>query len=528
MRRIESCRSFFSWRGCVSALFLTFSLAITLLSCAVAEGAPQPSPREEEVILTEAARHFGVVTSWKPAESRLSLTYRGHTAQIVIGSNSLMVDDSPLILSAPVVAHDGYLSISLGDSIELFSHLLGRKVAAGEIEAAGLVTSQRAERGERSVVESVRYISYPRFTRLILSVSGYRNAEEIEVNCLQGTKTLTVELPHSRFLQLTPPFEVRDRIVDLVESLQTSTGAQLIVRTAPDTVKYEVQKYADPLRVVVDIQPSDPAMLDETAQDSVVPPKPDALNEPARTNRQFQLTTVVIDPGHGGKDIGARGQGGVVEKDVTLDIAQKLKELIEKKLGVKVVLTRSGDDFVSLKDRTMIANSAKDGGPADLFISIHVNSHVSPKIDGFEAYYVSDAIDPGAEATAARENAVIHLERNENDPMKSSLGPILWDLQFTEFISESSEFAAIAHEELAGRLNTRDRGVRQARFIVLSGVAMPSILVELGYVSNRAEESKLKTVDFRSKCAEALGAAVANFKERHDVRLGSMKEGSRL
>jgi len=197
-------------------------------------------------------------------------------------------------------------------------------------------------------------------------------------------------------------------------------------------------------------------------------------------------------------------------------------------MGVRVVLTRSGDDFVPLKDRTSIANSAKDGTPADLFISIHVNSHMSPKIDGFEAYYVSDAVDPGAEATATRENAVVDLERNDNDPMKSQIAPILWDLQFTEFISESSELASIAQAELGSRLNTRDRGVRQAQFIVLSGVAMPSILVEVGYLSNRTEELKLKTADFKNRCAEALKAAVAHFKERHDVKAGPLNGESNL
>jgi N-acetylmuramoyl-L-alanine amidase len=234
----------------------------------------------------------------------------------------------------------------------------------------------------------------------------------------------------------------------------------------------------------------------------------------------------VIDPGHGGKDQGARGRGGLLEKDVTLDIALKLKELIENDPGMKVILTRSGDYFVSLKERTAIANHAKGSAPADLFISIHTNSHKSPKVGGFEAYYISDAIDPSAEATAAMENAVVALEWDTGGPVESALTPILWDLQFTESISESSELAFIAKEELGERLNTRNRGVRQAQFIVLAGVAMPSILVEVGFISNRIEEAKLKTADYKNKCAEALAASVAAFKERYETRLGLLNRKS--
>ncbi|MBI4831689.1 MAG: N-acetylmuramoyl-L-alanine amidase [Candidatus Lindowbacteria bacterium] len=250
-----------------------------------------------------------------------------------------------------------------------------------------------------------------------------------------------------------------------------------------------------------------------------------AEQEPGPLPKQAPFTTVVIDPGHGGKDYGARGRGGLTEKDVALNVALKLKERIEA-AGLKVVLTRTDDLFVPLRERTSIANHAKNGAPADLFISIHANSHTSPSVDGFEAYYVSDAIDPGAEATAAIENAVIGLEEGE-ETGKSSLTSILWDLQYAEFIFESSELAFIVQEELGKRLDARDRGVRQARFIVLSGVAMPSVLVELGFISNRAEEAKLKTEGFKNECSESLGAAVLAFKERYETKLGLLNGGSK-
>jgi N-acetylmuramoyl-L-alanine amidase len=231
----------------------------------------------------------------------------------------------------------------------------------------------------------------------------------------------------------------------------------------------------------------------------------------------------VIDPGHGGKDNGAQGRAGLFEKEVALGIALKLKRLIEAQPGLRVVLTRTSDYFVPLKERTAIANHAKDGMPADLFISVHTNAHKSAKVGGFESFYISDAIDLDFDATAAFENAVVELEADSDDPLAAALVPILWDLQFTEFVSESSEFASLTQKELGRRLTTRNRGVRQAKFIVLAGVAMPSVLVEVGFISNLVEEAKLKTSDFRNKCAAALDAAVSGFKKRRDVKLGLLK-----
>ncbi len=507
---------------------MALCLVVGLSSPAPAESLAQAHLAEQRVPLPEAARYFGVETSWKPAERRLSFTHEGHRAEILIGSDRLMVDDYLMVLASPVVATGGSIGISLADSAELFSRLLGRQVTEKEISSAGLIPRQRSEASEANLIKNVRYISYPRFTRLIISVVGDRSVEDIDVKCLKGAKMFTVELPRSRFMQSAEPIKVGDRIVEQVEPVQTNTDAKLIVRTIPDEIDYEVQRYDDPPRLVVDIKTIEPAIVADFSDTPTLSPQPEEWTEQPAMHKPQQLpfTTIVIDPGHGGKDQGARGRGGLLEKDVTLDIALKLKELIESDPGMKVVLTRSGDYFVSLKERTAIANHAKGGAPADLFISVHTNSHKSPKVAGFEAYYISDAIDPGSEATAAMENAVVDLEWDTGGPAESALTPILWDLQFTEFISESSELAFIAKEELAERLNTRNRGVRQAQFIVLAGVAMPSILVEVGFISNRIEEAKLKTADYKDKCAEALAASVATFKERYETRLGLLNRKS--
>jgi len=488
-----------------------------------ASGFPEP-----RVLIPQAARHFGAATSWKPDEWKLSLTYEDRTAEILIGSDRLIVDDYLMILSAPVSADGGTVTMTLGDSVGLFSRLLDREVSEREIFSAGLILRKKAKAVEENLIRSVRYISYPRFTRIIINISGRKSTDDIEVKLLEGAGTLTLELPLSRFAQPAETIEVGGNIIDLIEQVQTSSDAKLIVRTVPEKIRHELQKHDDPPRIVIDISPATPQIINDFLTGPDLPERNNGWREqqPVAPRGGFPFTTVVIDPGHGGKDNGARGRGGLYEKEVTLAIALKLKELIEEERGMKVVLTRTGDYFVPLKERTAIANHAKEGLPADLFISIHTNAHKSPKVGGFEAFYISDAIDPDAEATAVMENAVIALETDEDDPAVAALTPILWDLQFTEFIAQSSELASLAQREMAKRLITRDRGVRQARFIVLAGVAMPSILIEVGFISNRMEEAKLKTADFRNKCALALADTVKAFKQRLDVRLGLLKEES--
>lgn len=221
----------------------------------------------------------------------------------------------------------------------------------------------------------------------------------------------------------------------------------------------------------------------------------------------LKIGKVVIDPGHGGHDAGSTGVTGLVEKEVTLDIARRLAALVEANLGSDVVLTRNEDVYLSPEQRTEIANAQR----ADLFISIHANSSPLKTASGVETYYLNFTTSPEALEVAARENA--SSERSVAD-----LGDLVKKIALKDKVDESREFAGRVQSALFGGSlragnRTKDRGVRKAPFIVLIGAGMPSVLTEVGFLSNAREEALLKKPEYRQKIAEALYRGVAQYAD---------------
>lgn len=232
--------------------------------------------------------------------------------------------------------------------------------------------------------------------------------------------------------------------------------------------------------------------------------------------QQERFATVVIDPGHGGDDEGARGRGGLVEKDLVLDVARRLGRRLEQ-AGLTVVLTRSGDRFVGLEERTSLANDAR----GDLFVSIHANAASFRRARGVETFFASlEASDDSARELASRENEAFGGEASAALERQDPLLAILGDLIATEHLRDSQEFAAFAQVELSKLGLTRSRGVKQAPFVVLMGVQMPAALVEIGFVTNPEDERALGREAQRERIADALARAVRAYAERHDARRG--------
>jgi N-acetylmuramoyl-L-alanine amidase len=252
----------------------------------------------------------------------------------------------------------------------------------------------------------------------------------------------------------------------------------------------------------------------ETASTATVPPPAAPLPPSTNRNGSFSLSRqlglgiakIVIDAGHGGHDPGAQARG-ITEAELTLDIALRLEKLLSKEAGFEVVMTRRTDTFVSLEERTAIANRVG----ADLFLSIHSNASSAATARGIETYFLNFAPNPEAEAVAARENA--GSSRNMR-----SLPEIVRAIALNNKIDESRDFASIVQNAMYTQMRKsnkelRNLGVKQAPFMVLIGATMPSILAEVSFITNRQDAMLLKTDKYRQQIAEALYVGVQKYQQ---------------
>jgi len=228
------------------------------------------------------------------------------------------------------------------------------------------------------------------------------------------------------------------------------------------------------------------------------------------TKKKGKIIKIVLDPGHGGEDPGALGPGGLKEKDVVLAVAKELASLLEKEPGIKVYLTRDKDSFLTLDRRAEIANQI--GG--DIFISIHANAAFSRKATGVETFVNSRyAEGEGAELVAQRENTSVGSKN-----ISREVEVILWDMIQDKYRSESNDLSHLVQKRLSETTGLEDRGVKKAPFFVLRGAAMPAILVEIGFISNPWEESKLKKEDFRKKVARGILEGLKDYLKKIKLR----------
>lgn len=233
---------------------------------------------------------------------------------------------------------------------------------------------------------------------------------------------------------------------------------------------------------------------------------------------------VVLDPGHGGRDPGARGPGGTREKEVVLRIARKIRDRLAEREGIEVSLTRDDDRFIPLEERSRIA-VRRD---ADLFVSIHANSAPSSGVRGFETYFLGEARTDEARRVAMRENAAIQYQEDSDWSPEEQVEYILTSADQRLYAQESNYLAGHIQNRLRSRHPGSDRGVKQAGFYVLMGstASMPSVLVEAGFLSNPASERYLASAEGQSEIARSVADAVeAYFEERE--RRGGVQTASR-
>jgi N-acetylmuramoyl-L-alanine amidase len=341
----------------------------------------------------------------------------------------------------------------------------------------------------------LRVRSYPTYTRVVLEADA-----PIEPRLVETDGGLTVTFPDVSPRGWTGTRTVRDGLVATTELGESRGAAALRVAFERPPAARKVFRLEDPPRVVLDFH-----------RQAGPPPASGAGPEP--------LQTIMIDPGHGGHDVGALGPSGLQEKELTLDIARRVAALLQEELGVRVVLTRAKDQFIGLRERTAFANRER----ADLFLSIHVNAAPDGAATGTETYFLSnEATDGAARRAAEYENRLIAGDAGAKGGSPDVLRSILWDLAQSDFQQESSRVAEAIQNSLDRALRRPSRGVKQAPFHVLGGAAMPAVLVEIGFISNPQEEQRLRDDGYRDRIARALVAGIAGYKRSYDQRAGAV------
>ncbi len=263
-------------------------------------------------------------------------------------------------------------------------------------------------------------------------------------------------------------------------------------------------------RLTLDLLPSD----SETATTAPAAPPPPFPASPAPVPFTAAgapgLKTIVLDPGHGGDDSGARGARGAIEKDITLAVARRLKTAIETRLGSRVLMTREADRAVTLDERAAMANNNK----ADLFLSLHANSSVRRSLKGAEVFYLSldNYGDQVRRLSEAQSQTLPVFGGGDRD-----IDLISWDMAQARHIDQSARLAGLVEQQLRGRVEMGPRAIEQAPFRVLSGANMPAVVVEMGFVSNAEQERQLTSEAFQTALAQSLFDAVMAYRDSLNV-----------
>ena len=443
---------------------------------------------------------------------RAYLRVPGHTVTLTRNWARVLVDDKPLVLDAPVRVRKGVWLVpeSFADRVipklapvparvaRAATPLRPPVVHTASVSAPGAL-SRAAVDADEATLEELRYRSYPSFTRLVLETSG-----PVSHRVERGGRA-EMRIRVARLAGEPRTVGVHDGFVEEVRLERA--GADAVVRVIFDGASGELKArtLADPDRLVLDfLRPTAPA---EETRGTMSP-----------------LRVMVLDAGHGGHDSGASGPTGLLEKELVLDVTRRVARLVSDQLGIKVLLSRDGDHFVPLRDRTTFANRAR----ADVFVSIHANAHREVASEGVETYFLSsEATDNAARQVAALENSVVQLERPQGSGRGDVVKTILWDLAQSQFQEESSQLAEIVQDSMTQSLRIPSRGVKQAGFYVLGGAAMPAILIEIGFVTNPKEERKLRESRYRDDIARAITAGLAEYKRAWDQRLRQAAERPR-
>ncbi len=348
----------------------------------------------------------------------------------------------------------------------------------------------------RIEIHDVRYHIHPSFTRVVVEIGKVR---DYNFNQLRSPDRVYVDIYQ---VKLNPSLHGQSYLVqcDYLDQIRIAQKNPSTVRAVIDLdftkAYYKVWHLPDPFRLIIDVYPKNVPDL----------PPPPKLKTSIIRQLGLGIQRVVIDPGHGGKDPGCIGiQHKLQEKKVVLDVSLRLKALLES-LGLEVIMTRETDIYLPPETRTVIANQKQ----ADIFISVHANANRNRKLSGVETFYLNLSQDPTVVETAARENATSTKNIGQ---MRETIKKILQNTK----IPESKELAQTIQKNLVHTLSqkysgVRDLGVKGGPFWVLIGAEVPSVLVEISYLSNPAEEEKLRDPQYLERVALGIYQGIIAYK----------------
>jgi N-acetylmuramoyl-L-alanine amidase len=413
-----------------------------------------------------------------------------------------------------------------------------KKPPPSKPEPVAVAEKKKGAFKDHSVITGLKVWSDKRHTRIVIYAdkeTAYDHRILKKDPSFKKPPRLYVDFKKSRLKKdAEKSIHVDDKLLVDVRSGQFTPDTVRIVSDIKFFKSYSIFSLKNPFRTVIDVRGEPPAALasldkkkDKKKGKKVAAPakikkrKKNASAKPAGKKgkkqekispgaiaRQLALgvSRIVIDPGHGGRDVGASGYyKGVFEKNLTLAIAKRLAKKIKQQLGCEVILTRSRDRGLSLEERTAIANTKN----ADLFISLHTNAHKDKRAHGIETYILNFATDDDAITVAARENAT--TEKNISD-----LQTILNDLMRNTKVDESIRLAGYVQNALVRRLKAKysrvkNKGIKQAPFYVLMGARMPAILIETSFISNRRECKRLMTREYQERLCDGIVKGIREY-----------------
>lgn len=370
-------------------------------------------------------------------------------------------------------------------------------------------SSTGVEASDKARLTGVRFLSSPSYTRVMMDLTqGARyEVHRLKEDAAKGLPPrIYVDIFGARLaMESKEPLAVDDGLLRHVRVGQFSLDVVRVVLDMNSHRAHNAFLLPDPYRLVIDIQGQSQKGSETLA--AIRKGKPSGSRSKENKPTTAAIRKIVLDPGHGGKDPGAIGVGGITEKDIVLRVAKKLAQKLKKEMGIEVVLTRKNDTFVPLEDRTAIAN-AED---ADLFISLHMNA--SPKADarGLETYYLDNTNDEGSIRLAARENGTSRKSVTD-------LQFILSDMMQNMKLEDSITLAHRLHGSLVSGMSSqlgevKDLGVKRALFYVLVGARMPSVLVEMFFITNKTEGGAMRQERYQNAIVDALYEGIQKYNQ---------------